>query len=128
MDTIPLWFVLPTVLILSSLCAAYAAILWLRGSAAGFPMNRLRSLEIALADLRSAHESLHQAHLRMHARLAMRDHRARTAEEKPPGTPPAAASPFPNESKESVRRRLGLFGGNAARAAQQIHAAVKIED
>jgi len=117
MDAIPLLFVVLTATTISSLLAAFAAISWLRVSASTFPMNRLKSLELQVDDLKSGADILHKAHQKMYARLAMRESRERAKDSEVP----IEADADPYARKAELRRKLGLYGPNAQANAQRIH-------
>jgi len=98
----------------------YASNSWRRVSASTISPKTFREMQIAQADLQSSMQDLLASHARLRSRVGMRELRERrAAEDMDQDAEPSG--PIRGD-KATLRRKLGLFGPEAARNAQNIHA------
>ena len=118
------WFAVSvaSIAMLASLLAVlYALNCWRRVSASTISPKTFREMQIAQADLQSSMQDLLASHARLRSRVGMRELREkRAAEDMDQEGSDDARAPLAG-SKATLRRKLGLFGPEAARNAQQIH-------
>lgn len=98
-------------------CILSASFATIAARAARQLSSRLRALdavEASQSDLDASFRRLLESHKTLRSRIGMRELREKMKDE-----PPATASPA--EKKAFFRRKLGLEGPNAARAAMRIH-------
>lgn len=77
-------------------------------------LRALDQLELTMADQDASFRRLLESHKTLRSRIGMRELREREKDE-----PPASATPA--DRKAFFRRKFGLNGPNAARAAMKIH-------
>lgn len=97
--------------ILSAIFATIAARAALRLSSR---LRALETIELQQADQNAAFQRLMESHKTLRSRIGMRELREKHAEEPPPNASPAVKKAF-------YRKKLGLEGLGAARAALKIH-------
>lgn len=98
----------------------FASNCWRRVSASTISPKTFREMQIAQADLQSSMQDLLASHARLRSRVGMRELREkRAAEDMDQDAEPVAIG---RGDKATLRRKLGLFGPEAARNAQNIHA------
>lgn len=67
--------------------------------------RQLESAELALADLAERHASLHDSHKKLNSRIAMREARAKKAEERGEALAGGTFEMLPGESESDWKRR-----------------------
>jgi len=107
--------------VLISICAALfavscAVVCWREASAFSSMKKRLRELESSVEPLSLRVKEIEMRYQSVAKRYALESRRDPETGKAAPAVPAKA------ETKEDVRRRLGLVGANAARVAHSIHA------
>lgn len=114
------WFAL--LLAFTSTCvsvasALYAVNYWKRASESFSRLKNYHQVTQDMVDLQSSMSNLLESHKRLRSKIGMQELRARRSGEEATEEP---TSTVPN-SKATLRRSLGLYGNDQARAAQSIH-------